>query len=493
MDWVFHESIRGISSSPFPLSLPLAVLPPPPPPSPPPPPPFVKLENRISPSILLIIIILAIIFFISGLLHLLVRYLLRPINREPEDTENSTALQGQLQHLFHLHDAGVDQSFIDTLPVFPYKAIIGLKDPFDCAVCLCEFEVDEKLRLLPKCSHAFHVECIDTWLLSHSTCPLCRRSLLPDFSPPTSCSPILLVLESGSDSSRESVSVREDSFPNTGLVCHGDDDGPRTSINDTSQKPVEITAKEEARSVVAASEAEETEVVPVKLGKFRSVDGDGAVGEGSSTANSTLDQRRCFSMGSYEYVMDESSLLQVPIKPPKKPIVRRPGHRDAISECDYHSKREAFKGLDAPRAAEFGDGGGNASISRNQHKKESFSVSKIWLRSKKEKPMADDSSRRAVSFRLPLHRAVMTDESKLKSHASPTATASEFNVSTWEKSPSEVDLDAEVGSSNRVRSRADEAPSFARTLLWLVGRQNKRKTKRSCNSFLSINPLLIKN
>lgn len=178
-------------------------------------------------------------------------------------------------------------------------------------------------------------------------------------------------------------------------------------------------------------------------------------------------------MGSYEYVMDERSLLQVPVKPPKKPIVHRPGHRDAISECDYHSKREAFKGLDALRAAEFRDGGGNASISRNQHKKESFSVSKIWLRSKKEKPMAADSSQRALSFRLPLHRAVMTDESKLKSRASPAATASEFNVSTWEKSSSEVDLDAEVGSSNRVRSPADEAPSIARTLLWLVGRQNK--------------------
>ncbi|KAL0453813.1 UNVERIFIED_CONTAM: RING-H2 finger protein ATL13 [Sesamum latifolium] len=180
----------------------------------PPPPPLSQssgfnLNSKVSPSILLIIIILAIIFFISGLLHLLVRFLLRPPNRDPDEMDNVTALQGQLQQLFHLHDSGVDQSFIDTLPVFNYKAIIGVKDPFDCAVCLCEFEAEDKLRLLPKCSHAFHMDCIDTWLLSHSTCPLCRASLLTDFSPNTNCSPIVLVLESGSESSREIVADRD--------------------------------------------------------------------------------------------------------------------------------------------------------------------------------------------------------------------------------------------------------------------------------------------
>lgn len=47
----------------------------------------------------------------------------------------------------------------------------------DCAVCLSEFEEEERLRLLPKCSHAFHVPCIDTWLKSHSNCPLCRAGI----------------------------------------------------------------------------------------------------------------------------------------------------------------------------------------------------------------------------------------------------------------------------------------------------------------------------
>ncbi|XP_028782263.1 RING-H2 finger protein ATL74-like [Neltuma alba] len=47
----------------------------------------------------------------------------------------------------------------------------------DCPICLGEFVDGEKVRVLPKCNHGFHVKCIDTWLLSHSSCPTCRQSL----------------------------------------------------------------------------------------------------------------------------------------------------------------------------------------------------------------------------------------------------------------------------------------------------------------------------
>ncbi|KAL2897898.1 RING-H2 finger protein ATL73 [Bienertia sinuspersici] len=48
----------------------------------------------------------------------------------------------------------------------------------DCMICLGEFMEGEKIKVLPKCKHGFHSKCIDTWLLSNSTCPTCRQSLL---------------------------------------------------------------------------------------------------------------------------------------------------------------------------------------------------------------------------------------------------------------------------------------------------------------------------
>ncbi|KAL2464536.1 RING-H2 finger protein ATL8 [Forsythia ovata] len=48
----------------------------------------------------------------------------------------------------------------------------------DCAICLAEFAVGDELRVLPQCCHGFHVECIDTWLGFHSSCPSCRRNVV---------------------------------------------------------------------------------------------------------------------------------------------------------------------------------------------------------------------------------------------------------------------------------------------------------------------------
>ncbi|CAN6243743.1 unnamed protein product [Urochloa humidicola] len=48
-----------------------------------------------------------------------------------------------------------------------------------CAVCLEDIEAGEMVRRLPACGHLFHVECIDMWLHSHTTCPLCRCHVAP--------------------------------------------------------------------------------------------------------------------------------------------------------------------------------------------------------------------------------------------------------------------------------------------------------------------------
>ncbi|KAG8374473.1 hypothetical protein BUALT_Bualt11G0136000 [Buddleja alternifolia] len=50
----------------------------------------------------------------------------------------------------------------------------------ECPICLGEFVDGERVRVLPKCGHGFHVGCIDTWLISHASCPNCRLSLLEE-------------------------------------------------------------------------------------------------------------------------------------------------------------------------------------------------------------------------------------------------------------------------------------------------------------------------
>ncbi|KAF5956673.1 hypothetical protein HYC85_003898 [Camellia sinensis] len=347
-------------------------------------------------------------------------FLLRPSNREPyDDLDNVTALQGQLQQLFHLHDSGVDQTFIDTLPIFNYKAIIGVKkNPFDCAVCLCEFEPEDKLRLLPKCSHAFHMECIDTWLLSHSTCPLCRASLLPDFSTHTNCSPIVLVLESGSDSSREIVSERDGVLGTTNSLARANSQLGFHFRDELGSTRIEISRESQAKDEANQEPkvGSEEKVVTVKLGKFRNVDGGGG-GGGEGSSDNNVDARRCFSMGSFAYVMDESSSLQVPIRTPmkkqssKKPsLPLKPGHRP------------------------YGNGNGNGNaIGRS--KRESFSISKIWLRGKKEKSNTSssmESSRRAFSFRFPVRRNGVDGGELKPKNGGTRRTISEIDIGRWE-------------------------------------------------------------
>lgn len=70
--------------------------------------------------------------------------------------------------------SGLDPSALKTIPVVLFDPE-QFKEGLECAVCLSEVSAGEKTRLLPKCNHGFHVECIDMWFQSHATCPLCRN------------------------------------------------------------------------------------------------------------------------------------------------------------------------------------------------------------------------------------------------------------------------------------------------------------------------------
>lgn len=72
---------------------------------------------------------------------------------------------------------GLKKKALNRIPVAVYGPEANVKAT-DCTICLGEFADGEKVRVLPECSHGFHVGCIDTWLSEHSSCPTCRHSLL---------------------------------------------------------------------------------------------------------------------------------------------------------------------------------------------------------------------------------------------------------------------------------------------------------------------------
>ncbi|KAL5991985.1 hypothetical protein ACLOJK_012897 [Asimina triloba] len=78
--------------------------------------------------------------------------------------------------------SGLDSYSIQLIPALKYGKEVSIEGG-ECAVCLCEFKEGEEVRQLPECLHSFHVPCIDMWLSSHTSCPLCRSDMAPSPSP----------------------------------------------------------------------------------------------------------------------------------------------------------------------------------------------------------------------------------------------------------------------------------------------------------------------
>ncbi|KAG8383156.1 hypothetical protein BUALT_Bualt05G0155300 [Buddleja alternifolia] len=187
---------------------------------------------------------------------------------------------------------------------------------------------DDRLRLLPLCSHAFHIDCIETWLLSNSTCPLCRGVIL--------------------------------SFDNP--VFHFEDfkENQDGILENCVLKPCDDC---DSSAVISGKR-----VFSVRLGKFKN-GGNLESEEVGESSNSNLDSRRCYSMGSFQYVVADEE-LQVALC-------------NNSGECGDRGNGVEGRG---------GGQNGNFTSDVAQGKKinrgstvESFSVSKIWLWSKKGK------------------------------------------------------------------------------------------------------------
>ncbi|RLM73320.1 E3 ubiquitin-protein ligase ATL4-like [Panicum miliaceum] len=157
------------------------------------------------PSFMIIAALLAFVFLASVSIHLLLRFLSAvrtsssssssgsPLPRTHRDGEAGSGSAGGAADYSAAAPAAAEggkkeaapgdekQRLIDSLPLFTMASALAAlpKSSPDCAVCLSPFTPDAELRLLPACRHAFHAACVDAWLRTTPSCPLCRAAVAP--------------------------------------------------------------------------------------------------------------------------------------------------------------------------------------------------------------------------------------------------------------------------------------------------------------------------
>lgn len=145
------------------------------------------LDWEISPSEAMVTLAIVCIFVFLVFIAVYCRHCSRPrvaaatgvVSVSPPLASSSVAVRPRCR--------GLDRAVIETLPVLTYSTVKGIrvgKEALECAVCLSEFEGYDTLRLLPRCNHVFHPGCIDTWLASQVTCPVCRATVAPTTDEP---------------------------------------------------------------------------------------------------------------------------------------------------------------------------------------------------------------------------------------------------------------------------------------------------------------------
>ncbi|KAG9129298.1 hypothetical protein Leryth_015674 [Lithospermum erythrorhizon] len=131
------------------------------------------LKNILNANVVMVITVLLFALICSFCLNAMIRCALRCSSLISSDESIQNSLPGP-----RLTNTGVKKQALETFPVVNYTGDLKFPGLSECAICLSEFASGELIRVLPKCSHVFHVKCIDRWLNSHSSCPNCRHCLI---------------------------------------------------------------------------------------------------------------------------------------------------------------------------------------------------------------------------------------------------------------------------------------------------------------------------
>ncbi|KAL3684070.1 hypothetical protein R1sor_002092 [Riccia sorocarpa] len=165
--------------------------------------------ESLDPNVVIILVVLLLALISAAFLNSIMRCVMRRSGtRQGPHTESQTV-------------QGLDAKALNVIPVHSYRAAQFEKltdgTPVECSICLNDFVENEQVRLLPRCNHVFHIHCIDTWLLSHVSCPVCRDGVMDD--PKSQSSTIIAVEEP----------------PSSSVNSHtGQNTGPRTELSQES-------------------------------------------------------------------------------------------------------------------------------------------------------------------------------------------------------------------------------------------------------------------
>ncbi|KAG2313188.1 hypothetical protein Bca4012_027753 [Brassica carinata] len=151
-----------------------------------------------------------------------------------------------------LSNTGLSPFELSSLPIVFFR-----QDGLECAICLSDLVKGDKARLLPKCNHSFHVECIDMWFQSHSTCPICRNAVLGPEQP--SSKQIELVSDNHDASPEFPTNVlvwgRQDQVrTRTTNVGSQEDDDVVLDINDSTIRIQNVPSSSSSMRLIAEEE-----------------------------------------------------------------------------------------------------------------------------------------------------------------------------------------------------------------------------------------------
>ncbi|XP_063696360.1 RING finger protein 44 isoform X2 [Culicoides brevitarsis] len=154
------------------------------------------------------------------------------LNSGESSEENYEALLSLAERLGEAKPRGLTRAEVDQLPSYKYEPETHTGDQTSCVVCMCDFEARQSLRVLP-CSHEYHAKCVDKWLRSNRTCPICRGNASDYFDTATTTTSSSAGSSGSSSPSSSTSSTSASSSPATTT-------GTNTAATSTSAPAVTI-------------------------------------------------------------------------------------------------------------------------------------------------------------------------------------------------------------------------------------------------------------